>query len=164
MTPAGWPAGAPASSARSNLIVTGGTCAFLGARGQAGQAGPWTPRIASVIEDPANRRVNGGGVVSIVLQVLPVERGLTRPPRTNELFPVDGQTGYCAGPEVGLEEAWCGRMPSQSRFPLSPFRDIVAGLLLPDVVARWITSVWPTIQSERTGRRERSLSAFHFDS
>ena len=68
------PPGAPPSSARSNLIVTGGTGAFLGARGQAGQTGPWTPRVASVIEDPANRRVNGGGVVSIVLQVFPRER------------------------------------------------------------------------------------------
>jgi hypothetical protein len=63
------PPGAPPSSARSDLIVTGGTGAFLGARGQAGQTGPWTPRVASVTEDPANRRVNGGGVVSIVLQV-----------------------------------------------------------------------------------------------
>jgi hypothetical protein len=63
------PPGAPASFVRSNLIVTGGTGAFRGARGQAGGAGPWTPRVASVTEDPANRRVNGGGVVSIVLQV-----------------------------------------------------------------------------------------------
>jgi hypothetical protein len=63
------PPGAPPSSARSDLIVTGGTGAFLGARGQAGQTGPWTPRVASVTEDPANRRVNGGGVVSIVLQL-----------------------------------------------------------------------------------------------
>jgi len=68
------PPGAPLSSARSDLIVTGGTGVFLGARGQAGQTGPWTPRVASVTEDPANRRVNGGGVVSIVLQVFPLER------------------------------------------------------------------------------------------
>jgi hypothetical protein len=67
------PPGAPASFVRSNLIVTGGTGAFLAARGQAGGAGPWTPRVASVTEDPANRRVNGGGVVSIVLQVCPLE-------------------------------------------------------------------------------------------
>jgi hypothetical protein len=67
------PPGAPASFVRSNLIVTGGTGAFRGARGQAGGAGPWTPRVASVTEDPANRRVNGGGVVSIVLQVRPLE-------------------------------------------------------------------------------------------
>jgi len=69
------PPGAPASSARSNLIITGGTGAFLGARGQAGQTGPWTPRVASVTEDPANRRVNGGGVESIVLQVFPMVTG-----------------------------------------------------------------------------------------
>ena len=69
------PPGAPASSARSNLIITGGTGAFLGARGQAGQTGPWTPRLASVTEDPANRRVNGGGVESIVLQVFAMVTG-----------------------------------------------------------------------------------------
>ena len=69
------PPGAPASSARSNMIITGGTGAFLGARGQAGQKGPWTPRLASVTEDPANRRVNGGGVESIVLQVFPMVTG-----------------------------------------------------------------------------------------
>ena len=69
------PPGAPASSARSNLIITGGTGAFLGARGQAGQTGPWIPRVASVTEDPANRRVNGGGVETIVLQVFPMVTG-----------------------------------------------------------------------------------------
>lgn len=50
--------GAPAVVACSNMIVTGGTGAFLGAREQSGQTGPWTPRVASVTEDPANRRVN----------------------------------------------------------------------------------------------------------
>jgi len=63
---------APATVARSNMIVTGGTGAFLGVQGQAGQTGPWTPRIASVTEDPANRRVNGGGVESLVLQLFPM--------------------------------------------------------------------------------------------
>ena len=66
------PPGAPASQARSNMVVTGGTGAFLGVRGQAGQTGPWTPRVASVTEDPANRRVNGGGTESIVLQLFPM--------------------------------------------------------------------------------------------
>ena len=69
------PPGAPASSARSNMIITGGTGAFLGARGQAGQTGPWTPRVASVTEDPANRQVNGGGTESIVLQLFPMVTG-----------------------------------------------------------------------------------------
>jgi hypothetical protein len=64
--------GAPRAVARSNMIVRGGTGAFLGFGGQAGQTGPWTPRVASVSEDPANRRVNGGGVESIVLQLFPM--------------------------------------------------------------------------------------------
>jgi uncharacterized protein (TIGR03437 family) len=68
------PPGAPMHSARSNLIVTGGTGAFLGVRGQATQTGPWTPRVASVTEDPASRRVNGGGEQSIILQLLPMFR------------------------------------------------------------------------------------------
>ena len=68
------PPGAPMALARSNLIVAGGTGAFLGARGQAGQTGPWTPRVASVTEDPAQRRVNGGGMESIVLQIFPMFR------------------------------------------------------------------------------------------
>jgi hypothetical protein len=63
---------APSAITFSNMIVTGGTGAFLGVRGQAGQTGPWTPRVASVTEDPANRRVNGGGVESIVLQLFPM--------------------------------------------------------------------------------------------
>lgn len=68
------PPGAPANSTRSNFIVTGGTGAFLGVRGQATQAGPWTPRVASVTEDPANRRINGGGSQRILLQVFPMFR------------------------------------------------------------------------------------------
>ena len=68
------PPGAPQNSARSNLIVTGGTGAYLGVRGQATQTGPWTPRVASVTEDPANRRVNGGGTQSVILQLFPMFR------------------------------------------------------------------------------------------
>ena len=64
--------GAPSAVALSNLIVIGGTGAFLAVRGQAGQTGAWTPRVASVSEDPANRRVNQGGVESIVLQLFPM--------------------------------------------------------------------------------------------
>jgi len=66
------PPGAPTGVARSNLIVTGGTGAFLGVQGQAGGIGGFSPRVASVTEDPANRRVNGGATQSIVLQLLPM--------------------------------------------------------------------------------------------
>ena len=68
------PPHAPTAIAYSNLIVTGGTGAFLGVRGVAGQIGPWSPRVASVTEDPANRRVNGGGMETIVLQLFPMFR------------------------------------------------------------------------------------------
>lgn len=43
-----------------NLAITGGTGAFLGVRGQLGAAPP-VARVASITEDPANRRRNGGG-------------------------------------------------------------------------------------------------------
>src|SRR2546422_557436 len=52
------PPGAPLASMAMNLAVTGGTGAFLGARGQAALAEGttmMTGRDASVAEDPANR-------------------------------------------------------------------------------------------------------------
>ncbi len=67
------PPGAISGATRSNMIVTGGTGAFLGVRGQVGHVS-WTPRVASVTEDPANRRINGGGTQSVVLQLFPMFR------------------------------------------------------------------------------------------
>src|SRR5260370_13165343 len=55
----GAPPGVPPGQS-GNLAVTGGTGAFLGARGFATNPAS-TPRIASMHEDPANRRINGGG-------------------------------------------------------------------------------------------------------
>ena len=74
---AGSPPGAPLSITQGNFAIVGGTGAFLGARGQWGQA--VTPqtiavRQASITEDPANRRSNGGGRVKFVLQVIPMSR------------------------------------------------------------------------------------------
>ena len=67
------PPGAPLSITSNNFAITGGTGAFLGARGQYGTT-PITPaspaRVASVTEDPANRRINGGGRSRFVLQVI----------------------------------------------------------------------------------------------
>lgn len=69
--------GAPLSITQANLAIIGGTGAFLGARGQWGQA--LTPqtiavRQASVTEDPANRRRNEGGRVRFVLQIIPLSQ------------------------------------------------------------------------------------------
>ena len=74
------PPGAPALFTSSNLAITGGTGAFLGARGQEGNGPPipgatlTTPRRASVRENPANRRMNGGARLSIILHVIPLSR------------------------------------------------------------------------------------------
>jgi uncharacterized protein (TIGR03437 family) len=69
---AGSPApGAPLSITRGNFAIVGGTGAFLGARGYVGNTAG-SPRNASVTEDPAKRRLNGGTKTRYVLQVIPV--------------------------------------------------------------------------------------------
>ena len=69
------PPGAPLSITLGNFAITGGTGAFLGVRGQWGAASlssqTVTQRSASVTEDPANRRSNGGGTNRFVLQLIP---------------------------------------------------------------------------------------------
>ena len=65
------PPGAPAAALASNLGVTSGTGAFLGARGQVAVMGASTTRSASVAEDPANRRLNGGGTLRMIVHLIP---------------------------------------------------------------------------------------------
>ena len=70
------PPGAPSTATAHNFAITGGTGAFLGARGQmeaaAGPAGVAGQRGASITEDPANRRINGGGTSRYVLHLIPM--------------------------------------------------------------------------------------------
>jgi uncharacterized protein (TIGR03437 family) len=66
------PPGAPLSVIQSNFAIMGGTGAFLGARGQVGAALSVVARPASITEDPANRRRNGGNRTTFVLQVIPM--------------------------------------------------------------------------------------------
>ena len=75
---AGTPAvGAPSDSG-GNLVIAGGTGAFLGARGQMATrlspGGPG-PRTASITEDPAMRRNNAvGGRVQFIVKLIPMTR------------------------------------------------------------------------------------------
>jgi hypothetical protein len=69
------PPGAP-STERANWAIVGGTGAFLGARGVVTGTGA-SSRAASMSEDPANRRVNGGASYSLILHVIPMS-----PPQT----------------------------------------------------------------------------------
>jgi len=66
------PPGSPLQVVQGNLAIYGGTGAFFGARGSVGQ-GPTTTadRVASMIEDPGNRRKNGGGSVRIIITFIP---------------------------------------------------------------------------------------------
>jgi uncharacterized protein (TIGR03437 family) len=70
------PPGPPAGSL--DFAIVGGTGAFLGARGQTGNAAQGLgsaaipSRTASITEDPANRRQNGGGHLVFTLYVIPM--------------------------------------------------------------------------------------------
>jgi len=70
------PPGAPLAQRGGNWAIVGGTGAYLGARGEFGGAqAPGSgsiARMASMNEDPANRRVNGGGTQPFVLAVIPM--------------------------------------------------------------------------------------------
>jgi uncharacterized protein (TIGR03437 family) len=69
------PPGAPLGVRVGNVAIVGGTGAFLGVRGQVGQGVTTNPdRNASMSEDPANRRRNGGGKVRYVLHLIPLFR------------------------------------------------------------------------------------------
>jgi hypothetical protein len=71
------PPGAPSAQTQSNFAIVGGTGAFLGAKGEGGEAplpGSSAGRQASISEDPSNRRVNGGGRSRWVLQLIPMVR------------------------------------------------------------------------------------------
>ena len=69
------PPGAPLAQTSQQYAIAGGTGAFLGARGQQGQENTpqtATARVASMAEDPANRRINGGGRIRFILHVIPM--------------------------------------------------------------------------------------------
>ncbi len=71
------PPGAPLATTDANFVIAGGTGAFLGARGQETSPpneGLPSPRNASMTEDPANRRVHGGGRRHFFLHVIPLFR------------------------------------------------------------------------------------------
>jgi uncharacterized protein (TIGR03437 family) len=77
---AGGPSPPGPAAGSMNFAIVGGTGAFLGARGQTGNAAQGLGsaavpiRTASITEDPANRRLNGGGHVVFTLYVIPMEQ------------------------------------------------------------------------------------------
>ena len=73
------PPGAPSSQIQGNSAIVGGTGAFVGVQGTQGAAvstaaGTVANRQASIVEDPAFRRQNGGGKSRTVLMIIPSSR------------------------------------------------------------------------------------------
>ena len=66
------PPGAPKLQTENSMAIIGGTGAFLGIRGQVGIINRGSPRVASMVEDPANRRTNGGAKRSYVFHLIPL--------------------------------------------------------------------------------------------
>ena len=69
------PPGSPAAQTVANWTIMGGTGIFAGVRGTAGNGAPpgqaaQNPRQASIVEDPAFRRVNGGGKSRFIFNIL----------------------------------------------------------------------------------------------
>jgi uncharacterized protein (TIGR03437 family) len=69
------PPGSPSDLLGGNFAVIGGTGAYFGAQGQKGGKGGTVPqRTASAAEDPANRRLYGGGKMTFTLRIVPMFR------------------------------------------------------------------------------------------
>jgi len=66
------PPGSPSAATSNNMAVVGGTGAFLGVRGQMSHSGSANVRHASMMEDPAYRRINGGGTRRVVMHLIPM--------------------------------------------------------------------------------------------
>lgn len=71
------PPGSPLATVSSNFAIAGGTGAFLGVRGQSNDIGAAVPggistRTASIAEDQANRRKNGGGKGRMLFTLFPM--------------------------------------------------------------------------------------------
>ncbi len=69
--------GAPLAATAANFAIVGGSGPFLGVRGYFGTAtiqGVANQRAASMTEDAANRRTNGGGKFRSVMHLIPMSR------------------------------------------------------------------------------------------
>jgi uncharacterized protein (TIGR03437 family) len=118
------PPGAPAIARQGNFAITGGTGAFLGMRGQfvSGPlvAGAVATRSASVKEDPARRRINGGGKAIFVLHLIPMNR-----PEATAIFHADLSPVTAARPAraTGLGPTRAVIGPGQP-FPLDATQEV----------------------------------------
>jgi len=124
------PPGSPAAQQSSNISIVGGTGAFVGIRGAIG--GTALPiglpavaaRQASVVEDPAYRRVNGGGLARWVMTIYPGDAPQVVSIAHSDNSPVSDRRPAAAGELLTLVASGLGPTrpapePGQA-FPASP--------------------------------------------
>jgi uncharacterized protein (TIGR03437 family) len=127
------PPGAPLNFPGHNVGITGGTGAYLGARGQVSSTVPLpnvrNPRQASVTEDPANRRsLGGGGVFRLWFHLVPMVRPAIESVFHSDFTPVSASNPAHPGETLilsatGLGPTRPGVDPEQP-FPDSPRQEI----------------------------------------
>ena len=121
------PPGQP-STEKANWAITGGTGAFLGARGQVEGTGA-SGRAASVAEDPANRRLNGGSPNRYLVHLIP----MTIPQIvTNTTGPAITHSSDFSLVN-GSKPAVAGEILSLFATGLGPLRGAVAGQAFPSL-------------------------------
>jgi uncharacterized protein (TIGR03437 family) len=134
------PPGSPSSATGgTNFVITGGTGAFLGVRGQMGVAanppGVAVQRAASMTEDPANRRLNGGGTQRWIAHLIPMSApqiaiapGGPAVTHSSDFSPVTASKPAAAGEILSLFASGLGPVnpgvdPGQP-FPSSPLASV----------------------------------------
>lgn len=123
--------GSPPGVVSGNFTVVGGTGAFVGARGMLSPVPGQTPRVASQTEDPAMRRIHGGGKGRFIFQIWPMFRpevvtNATGPALFHSDYsPVSAQSPAHAGETLILHAKGLGPVnPSVNPgdpFPADPF-------------------------------------------
>ena len=124
------PPGVSEANLAQNIAIIGGTGAFLGARGQINSvSGMATSRAASITEDPANRRIYGGGMRRDVFHVLPAQRpAITRVLHSSDFSPVTDTNPARKGETLILDATGLGpvraNVPPGVPFPQSPLAEV----------------------------------------
>jgi len=119
----------PSSFLAGNMTIVGGTGAYLGIRGQAGQGGNTIgPRDASMREDPAYRRILGGGKRRYVFHIIPLESPQITGVFHTDFTPVTALSPARAGEMLiaqatGLGPTLPGVDPGQP-FPLAALQEV----------------------------------------
>jgi uncharacterized protein (TIGR03437 family) len=119
--------GAPADVTLDVMTITGGTGAFFGIRGQAGLVSLGSPRQATVVEAPANRRVLGGAKRSYLLQVIP----MTTPEVVMSLAGPAVEHAADSTPISAAKPAKAGELITVYAFGLGPTRVVPFGTPYP---------------------------------